>query len=194
MSFCTCHTTCRTIIASCNHPRGPAFSAFALPCNNYYGKEMVVLVGKERSGAYRNQFNLIGGKGEKTDTCVHCGKLCWIACLWREVSEEGKIKLNKASFEKYFRSKVTGLIRVHVHKRTPIFIGVFPGLSRGPLNRQIQADNSNPRLPSDQKEMSKVQWVRMSDQTTQPGSNRRLNVTTFAQPVIEIAWKKRLFQ
>ncbi|MEX0597091.1 MAG: hypothetical protein WD512_11380, partial [Candidatus Paceibacterota bacterium] len=155
---CTKHITCREACAA-----GACLSAFLLPITKYYDGPVVALVGEETSGSYQGLFNAIGGKGDPQDNG------CLIKCLIREVLEEGKIDLSDhATFEKAMRDPVTGKLRVMYvgAGKTPVFVGAFPGLSRGPINAKISLDNQDPTLSSFQKELSQVQWVQVGDGVT----------------------------
>mgnify|MGYP003420364802 CR=1 len=106
-----------------------------------------VLLGKEVAGQYVNQYNLPGGKMDTR---------CFLDELIREVREEAKIDLSYANFDAHFR--IDGKINWFLYNTTPIFIGIFPGLSTRKITQAMQLAIKDPSVPTAEKEMSDAKW------------------------------------
>src|SRR6056297_2004956 len=90
----------------------------------------VILLGLERNGQYKNTYSICSGKLESYD------KGCLITRAMMELKQEFKIDLNYDTFDFHFK-KNDGNYRLIIHNTTPIFIGIFTGLSRQPINYKI---------------------------------------------------------
>jgi hypothetical protein len=143
--------------------------------NNYFGKQWVIMAGKERAGMYKGLFNLIAGKMES------CDNGCYIAGIRRESREEFKINVDqKADFDKIFLKN--GKVRYFFSKKTIIFVGVVNGLSRGALNAEISKCNADRSLPWCEREMECVEWFNVSSLEQIEGKDGQ--VTSFVKQVI----------
>lgn len=167
----TCkHNTCK-FFRNQNCNKGVA----SLILNNYNGKGFVALLGKELHGSYAGKYNLCSGRLDPND------KDCWIKAAKRELREEFKINLDYKNFDKIFKDS-NGIIRYIIHNRTPIFIGVVSGLSRKPLNTQINMDLSNSYLNHCYKEISEVDWFDLNG--NQLENKKGLDLTAFSIGVL----------
>jgi hypothetical protein len=117
----------------------------------YNGSIPVLMLGHERGGHYKDEMNLCAGKLDSSD------RGCYIVGAMRELREEFKIDVTSANFDQIFRNSKK-LIRVIMRGRTPIFIGVFRGISRNPINKTIAICNSTQR-PQCEQEMNFVNWI-----------------------------------
>lgn len=153
-------------------PVGVAIIVFLL----YYNKDPAVLLGLERGGKYKDQYNLAAGKLEHHDNG------CYMAAMMRELAEEFKIYIIFQDFDDHFRGS-SGRIRVIMHKNTPVFIGVFQGLTRSKLNRKIQIANNNHHLPRSQQEMAEVQWCFLNNMSISDRPNGV--ISSFAAAVLQ---------
>lgn len=115
-----------------------------LICRNENGK-LVILLGKEKHGAYSGLYNICAGK---------CESECVLDNAIRELEEEFKIRLTWELFDKYFKN--SNGIRWFMHNGTPIFVGVFGrhDFKYTALQQQVQQDSNNYRLPDCCREMS----------------------------------------
>ena len=158
------HETCA------NLDRQNAGKGIAVVVLYSYLQYPTALLGLERSGPYAGKLNLCAGKMEQQDNN------CWLQTLVRELKEEFKIHLKFGpEFDAIFRGS-DGRLRVFMEGRTPVFVGVFPNISRRKLNPLIAAANSNPMLPASQKEMAKVELVRLDNLTVVPETvKKKLN-------------------
>lgn len=154
------HRICRLLQQSnCNN------AAFVLPLLDYRNNGVCAWLGLENGGQYKNQCNLIGGKGDNNDRVN--GHICWINIAIREMDEEIKFKLDK----------IDEFCPFIIHNNTPILlVRLKNGTSRASSQNQINMDNSNNNLPSHLKEMSYIACVsikncRHVDKTQLPISN-----------------------
>ena len=150
----------------------------------YQGRddEFVILLGKERTpdSRYFEEFNLPAGRLEKKDNG------CYVAGFKRELFEEFKIDVRQDdTFNHHFKEASSGTIRVLFFYGTPIFIGIFPGLSRGPLNDLIRKDNNDPRLGFCHKEMSEVNYFRIQTAKYEHMDGVAEVISSFATGVID---------
>jgi 8-oxo-dGTP pyrophosphatase MutT (NUDIX family) len=118
---------------------------------NYNGSIPVIMLGHERGGQYKGEMNLCAGKLDPSDHG------CYIVGAMRELREEFKIDVTSENFDQIFRNSKK-LIRVMMIGRTPIFIGIFRGISRNPINKTITICNTTQR-PSCEQEMNFVNWI-----------------------------------
>ena len=112
------------------------------------------ILGQERSGIYKGEFNLPGGKVEPEDN------RCLYKAIIREVRQEIKIDLKPdwTFFNKIFK-KYDNTTRHFILRNTMIFVGILPrGISRRTLNAKIQRCNNNNSLPWSEREMAQVEW------------------------------------
>jgi len=141
----------------------------------------IMLVGRETDGQYRGQFSLCSGTGEVCDINSQ-GEYCWLENLMRELREEYKINVlfNNGTFDKLFRGSKG--IRVFIHNRTPIFVGILPnGTSRAPIKQQMLNDCFNHKLPHSLKEMDDAEYIRIYDGTQLEGKS--ITVSPYADAV-----------
>ncbi len=108
-------------------------------------------LGKERSGSYRNMFNLIGGKNDDINGCG-------IRNALREYEEEAKIKLSMSDFEKLNKKFIFLPIRNTNAISMVIFIET-PRLSLRTSNIIIDRCNRNVNLKWCEREMECLTWV-----------------------------------
>ena len=167
----TCkHPLCNALKDTC------AFSASLIPLNKYNNKEWVLLLGRERDGTYQGKYNFFGGKGEDEG--------CYIKLARREFAEEAKMDLSETEFLKHFSDKNNNL-RTLTHGPTPLFIGLFPGLSRTELRTKINSANANANLPWHLREMDDVEWIKLSVPTIQQGND--IMATTIDNNLVPIS-------
>ena len=151
---------------------------------HYNASIWTILLGKERDGVYKGTSNLCAGKLEKVDNG------CYLKAFVRELKEEFKINLlhkdgtiNWKLFNKFFLNS-QGMTRFIMHNKTPVFIGVFPGLSRKPLNACVDWCLQNEKsLSWSECEMSKVDWFKLSDQQQLEGEFEP--ISSFARAVMK---------
>jgi len=143
--------------------------------NKYNNRFWTIMLGLQQYGSYVGTYTLCSGNREHKD-----GN-CFIASIMREMSEEFKIHLNMTQFEQHFADK-NGKIRYFLQKKTPVFVGVFQGLSRKPLNAEILHCNNTPGLPIALKEFSRVEWFNVV--TLQQIEGYQTTLSIFAQQVI----------
>lgn len=167
-SHCT-HNTCNNIYQQLGKRPGSNVGIGIMILNNYNNSKWVCLLGMERAGNYANQFNMIGGSINASDN------YCFLAGLKREIYEEAKISLSWQELDLHF--KKNGLFNFFIHHGTPIFIGIFQGLSRSSLNPIIAKDNSNQLLDHAKRELYCVDWFNLD--CTQ--MEHRLSVTVSFQ-------------
>ena len=156
--------------------------------NNYPGKGWCILLGKERDGIYTHQYNLAAGKVE--------GHMCYIYTFIKELAEEFKISIFEEDIPNYFAQE-NGDLRVFIYNGTPIFVGIFPDISRGPLNKKIKNANNNHALNWCEKEMECVDFftvdtLQQIDGKTVDDSGYKIKVTSFAKDVAHEAKKRFL--
>jgi hypothetical protein len=117
---------------------------------NYYGNIPTIILGKERAGQYKGEYNLFAGKMEKEDNG------CYIKAAWREFTQESGIELSLNKFSKTLTNR-HGLYRYFLHGKTVIFISKISGISRDTINNYIYRKNSNLNLPWSYREIEKVE-------------------------------------
>ncbi len=170
---CQKHNTCKNN-AFC---KGVAAVIF----NNYYGKQYVVLLGKERKGQYEKQYNLCAGKVEAQDNG------CLLNALKRELSEEFKINcFDWKDFDNIFKG--SNGIRCYTTWKTLVFVGIVKGISRKTLNAEISKCNNDPTLPWCQKEINDVEWFDVN--TLKQIENKECEISSFANSQIAKAFEK----
>lgn len=173
------HNFCKYIIQQ-RQQQGfrPDCGVGVLPIVNYNGQgRIAVMLGKERGGDYRNQFNLCGGGMEPEDAG------CILNAALRELREEFKIEVNWSNFDQFFKYPFGGQFRYIIHRGTVILVGDFQGLSRVPINQNIQACNSNQSLPWKLREIEQVDWFWMDDQS-QIDEKQGCVISSYASSVI----------
>lgn len=150
--------------------------------NLYYKQYKTILLGHEKKGRYKGQYNMIGGSLEPVD------RNCWVNGVIREGYQEAKIKL---------KEKDVMNAPVIIHSRTPIFCIYITSIKREDLNKKIKQDNQNPAIPWHDKEMSDVQYINIKtgQMIKKVGNNfaeQPVPISSYAQAVINklnIAWK-----
>lgn len=181
------HGTCVAVRASVISSGGiiSRTGAGILVINNYKCKNgnvtPSILLGKEVSGRYANQYNLAAGGMDKDDDG------CYLVTVYRELAQEFKIDCspanrNWAKFDSHFKLK--GHINFFMVGKTPIFIGYFPGSSSTKCNILISAANANKNLPHCEREMTDVQWWSLL-QKTPLNTNVVYPMSDFARSVID---------
>lgn len=166
------HTTCRKI-----REASGSTGVAVLPVNKYYNQTWVAYLIQENSSHnnYANLWNICSGKLEPQDGG------CYLRAAVRELYEEMKLLVKfPVEFDRHFKD---GEIQYIMHRKTPVFIGVFPSLSRVPLNILIKTDNSNPNLPATQRETQGVDIFRIPDGQSHD-STTQLTKSPFADAVI----------
>jgi len=135
----------------CKHLRGnkAGHGTIVLPCFNYHSKDgsikSVVILGFEKGS-----WNLF------CEGMNHADRGCWIACIQRALREECKLLITRTIQV----SDIT--LGPIIGTKTPSFYVeldstmVSHDLSRGVLNAQVAADNANPALPKDYKEIQSI--------------------------------------
>lgn len=152
--------------------KGCSNAAFVLPLIKYRNNGICAWLGLENGGQYKNQCNLIGGKGDNGDKVN--GNICWVNIAIREMNEKIKFKLNKINEYSPFI----------IYNKTPIFlIKLHDGVSRKTCQQQIDADNINNNLPFHLKEMSYVACVNIKN--LKHVENINLPISSFATEVIK---------
>jgi len=171
---CHNHTTCAKI----RKEGGRGGVAIAL-LRKQDDEEWTVLLGKERKGQYKGQYNLCAGKRDRRD-----GK-CFLQTAARELCEEFKLAifLENGTFETIFKGN-DGKIRYFMHQNTPIFVGSCGKLPLNELNPIIQQYNSIEDFPNSLKEIERVDWFRLSDRLPIE-NNPAMKVSSFANSVIK---------
>jgi hypothetical protein len=123
--------------------------AIVLPCFNDRSKDgsikpVVILVFEKGS------WNLICEGMNHAD----CG--CWLACVMRALREECKLFLTRPIQESDIKlGPIIGTKTPSFYVELDIMM-VSHDLSRGVLNAQVAADNANPALPKDYKEIQAI--------------------------------------
>lgn len=145
-----------------------------------------VLLGRERDGSYKGQYNLCAGGLETEDNS------CWIRTAIRELNEEFKIKLDMSEFATHFKTRNDDFNHV-ISRGTPIFIGHFPGLSRVPLNNKISRDLKDNNLSSCYKEMDSVDWFTLvrgkNSEYLKQIEDHKLGASLFSVRVAQMVFK-----
>ena len=165
----------------CSHLNDKVDGVAVIILNNYYGKEPVVLLGRERFGIYKHKYNFCAGKREPKDNG------CLYTSMAREMAEEFKIKFSKEHFNKVFKDS-NGNLRWFLKEQTLIFVGMAIGLTSKPLKKKILEDIANPNLPFAQKEMSDIGWFKISDQTSIDNDPNK-QVSNFVRQALDRAWQ-----
>jgi len=140
--------TCGHGLCTHLHSNGAGHGGIVIPIFEYRCKD-----GSKKSaiitGSENGSWNFFCEKMEHKDNG------CWIATIERALREEGKLFLSRHLEEAYIKlGKPIG--------RTPVFYVelerrmVTHDLSRGVLNAQVAADNSNPSLPPCYKEIQAI--------------------------------------
>lgn len=175
------HKTCANIRIN-----GGKNGVAAAILNFYNGNTTpVILLGKERGGAYTGQYNLIAGKLDKQDNG------CYIVALKRELAEEVKLdNLSQQDNFDYVFKMSNGKMRVIMYGGTPIFIGIYNGLSRAPLNSKITACIS-PTVPWHLQEIELVDWFRLDNHSQLEGTTYQVSI--FADAVMTRIWDQKLY-
>lgn len=146
-------------------------SAFVLPFMTY-NNETCVWLGLENGGTYKNQCNLIGGKGDIYDKVN--GNICWCNIAIRNLQEKIKLKLRK----------INNTCPFIIHNNTPIFlIGIKNRISRLLLQKKIDSDNVNNNLPPNFKKMSYLAYVNFKK--LEICGTIQLPISSFATEVIK---------
>lgn len=149
------HYNCNHVLKNCSRGVGVLY---LVDYRKVVGGKPVVgqfaVVGKERGGKYRGEYNVVGGS-MKTG--------CWIDEAVREMREEVKHDIAPV-FDAQFRHPGTKRVRWIIVGRTPVLVGKAPrGFSRAALNKEIAAANADPSLPAREREMECVEFARLGD-------------------------------
>ena len=143
--------------------------------NNYYGHDKyVVLLGKERGGKYKGEYNICAGGMEK------CDNFCYIQTA---ISSS-----NFNDFGKIFRDS-SGKIRYIMHRNNPVFIGTINGVKRKDINDRIEKDNLNFKMKNKFHEIKCVDYFWLDGTQIE---NRPCEISTYASSVIQKIDTKRL--
>jgi hypothetical protein len=117
---------------------------------DYFGNIPTIILGKERAGQYKGEYNLFAGKMEPEDNG------CYIKAAWREFSQESGIELSYSNFRKTITNRYS-LYRYIIHGKTVIFVSKMNGLRRDIINNYIYKKNTNHNLPWSLREIEKVE-------------------------------------
>lgn len=117
---------------------------------DYYNNIPTIILGKERAGQYKGQYNIFAGKMEKEDND------CYIKAAWREFTQESGIELSFNNFSRTIINRF-GLYRYVLHGKTVIFVSKISGISRDTINNYIYIKNANYNLPWAFREIEKVE-------------------------------------
>jgi hypothetical protein len=117
---------------------------------DYFGNIPTIILGKERAGQYKGEYNIFAGKMEKEDNG------CYIKAAWREFTQESGIELSFNNFSRTIINRY-GLYRYIIHGKTVIFVSKMSGLSRNTINNYIYKKNANHNLPWSFREIEKVE-------------------------------------
>jgi 8-oxo-dGTP pyrophosphatase MutT (NUDIX family) len=154
-------------------------------CNKYYDKSGLVtptlLAVLEGSGhTYAGKLNVCGGRVENQD------KSCYLLAAMREFHEEtGWEKLDWSKFDAIFKDPDTHQYRIVFHSGTPIFIGVYNGLSRGPLNAEItRRHKPGSGATSAMRETLCVDWINMNTCKRLDNTVCRAELSDYLQAVV----------
>ena len=179
------HNTCWDIYKAANkQPFVDKIGVGILVVNHYevkksgvlHGKKWVALLGKERYGQYAGQFSIIGGKLDSGDNG------CLLHAMKREMKEESKIVLSWPEIDTKFKDS-NGKFRYIIHHGTPVFIGLFNGQSRKPLNDTINKHNGDVTRQPCEQELSSVEWFEL--QTGNQLENQPVIVSDYASAVMK---------
>jgi len=168
--------TCRHALCNQLHDEGAGHGGIVIPyleyhCNDGSKKSAVIMVYEKRS------WNFVCEKMENKDNG------CWIATIERALREEGKIFLSRHLEE-------ADIKLVCPIGRTPVFYVqldrsmVTPDLSRGVLNAQVAADNSDPFLPSCFKEIKAIGFFERIGRNLVPLSGNPSGYPNTFSPVV----------
>jgi hypothetical protein len=124
--------------------------ATALLQLDYFGDIPTIILGKERAGQYKGQYNIFAGKMEKEDNG------CYVKAALREFTQESGIELSFNNFSRTITNRY-GLYRYILHGKTVIFVSKISGISRDTLNNYIYKKNANLNLPWAFREIEKVE-------------------------------------
>lgn len=172
-TFCT-HKTCAKI-RSHGNPAGVACTVL----NLYNQREWTILLGLEADGEYKHTYNLCAGKLEAEDHG------CYLEAARRELLEEFAIEtvLGKGqSFDRIFKNSLNRFRLIYYHG-TPIFIGVFPNLSRNKMNPTLQWRKQQ-RVQKAFREIERVDWFSL--RTHQQIEGEMAPVSSFAGGVMRL--------
>lgn len=110
-------------------------------------------LGLENSGMYKDQCNLIGGKGEEIDKIN--GNMCWLNIISRESTEEVKCNFNINDNDSYI-----------IYNKNPVFlVRLDDTVTRVDSQQRMDIDNNNKKLPCHMREMRYVACVNIYDLT-----------------------------
>lgn len=188
--MCNCHI-CHLLISNGAKSHVGAGVAVVTNYNHRNGSmpTKAILLGLERYGTYRNQYNICCGK--KDNPCD-----CFVETAMRELKEEFKMDSDRNNFIN--RCTLRGQLRFIVQGPTPIFIYQVTGLSRSTVNEIITSHNNSPFLPHCYKEMLRVDWFTLSGCRIIPDSKNpfltsNVNVTDFASRIANRIYSNSLF-
>jgi 8-oxo-dGTP pyrophosphatase MutT (NUDIX family) len=174
--FCCKHREC------VDARRRGARRGVAVAVMSRHAGKLVCLLGLERAGRYRNQYNLCAGELEWHDYD------CYRWAAMRELSEEMKMDATHgATFDSMFRDG-RGHARVFIHKHTPVYVARYP--YSVPRRERI---NTTLALVSDDsagtrwshREMAKVAYFYAGNGRPLEGSARTPPVSSFAKAVLK---------
>jgi len=117
---------------------------------DYFGNIPTIILGKERAGQYKGEYNLFAGKMEIEDNG------CYTRGAWREFLQESGIELPYSKYLRTITNRV-GLYRYIIHGKTVIFVAKISGLRRDSINNNIYKKNANSNLPWALREIEKVE-------------------------------------
>ena len=159
-AVCRNHKICKKI----SHMQVAHSVGIFLTTNHNNNK--VLVLGKQKTGKYKNKYSFCAGTGEEKDT-NSTGKKCWIKCLLRELFEEFKITIN--SVEEFGRIFLN--FKMFVFNRTPIFMAHIDNLDKCFINNKIKQYNNAKDIDVCYKEMDHIEYFNLEDYKQVDGMN-----------------------
>ena len=151
--------------------------------HQYDNQIWTILLGYERGGQYKGQYNLFSGSVDQNDNG------CYLVAIVREIFEEStlNIPLGK-TFDDIFKGSF-GKIRFIMHNGTPVFIGVIHDISRKNINHELQLRIQDTTLHYSMKEISFVEWFDLQNESQIEG--KTLPISEFASSIVKKIKKNR---
>lgn len=163
-----------------------------------------VLLVKQNSGQYEGRYTVCSGKRDEEDGD------CWVATAIREMREEIKLHVSEKQFMRM--CSAGGEVRVIRKGPTPIFIAMLPELVptksvettqcddapqdpsitledtlvifRDQLNAAIISDRDNESLPSEYREVDRVDWFGLDLKMCFSSNDEEVIFSTYAKLVV----------
>lgn len=140
--------------------------------------QLFLLLGLERYGDYKNQFNICAGTYEKT-----IDRGCLFRTLRRELSEEFKIDFSNFAEFCYWLAESSVLKYVN---GTPVFYKeYYHKSSLVKINLQLKEIASDEDVPEYEKEMKELDWILYKPKEYQYlKENTEVNVSKFVKSIL----------